>query len=508
MMTSFAKGGGGGGKKSSLLQGDSQQQQQQQSRSITTAFGPPTTPLSVTDSLKQITKSLNFLHLPQQKYNQKVFGDIFRADDDTKKKFIKMAGFVYQQGEKSLSLLPQGSMGKKSSRFHTKEKFTERHGRLLKLFSTYKDDLDIRNEHFANFLKDSIPEFDEMTTEFYDFLMFYFAYSWENYYDVGPWTVVTLQGLTDVDRRKCKERLEKKLFTYLKDLYWDVERFSEEFLTEIVKKILVLKVMMKQTEDENDESDAESDERDEWSTLNILNKEWYEIFKGFSIQKRQQQRLKLKKTITEILKDKTDGECIQLFLAFLRQFDLCKEVKEQHNILKWLLYFKDILFNTRTDEFLHYYRNWMLQRCFLRENYLTCEFPRLFNLNIKLTQQSLDIQLLRMNEKTFLKMWECFLYNLHLHPPSLSSSSSIPPIQMFLMEIFNVFYDALDIIKEDKGKSHYETVMNLFKGRLLQLADFFQHHPELFRFNGEQTSQREQTSQSQQTSQSSQIIHA
>jgi len=399
-------------------------------------------------------KIFNFLEFPQSMFNQRVFSNILSANDQAKTKFLVQSGFVYDPSTKLLTYpQPEGSVGKNPH--PSREKAIQRHGRILTQFFLYKDCLDLEKEQFATFLKDSIPEFDKVMTEFRHFLMYYFSYGWEFYYDVGPWTVVTLEGLTDVDRKKCKDHILDKLFHHLHKLYHEVDRIPQKVVHREMKTILILYIL--------------------WNTIpNPKQIQWTRKKDDKDSPKLSQQQIKKIR-----FQDKSDGECIQVLLAMLRQFDLCKDLTKQFVMLQGLQHVTMKLLDSRDDEFLRDYQNWIVERYQHRKSYLDFNVDLFFNLNIRMRKppavQSLDdIQLLRMTDETIFKMWLRFMY--HLEP----SSSELSPVQLFLDEIYQTFYEAIDIMKDDKDRSHYSHVIHLLSGRLDQLASFFEHHDELF----------------------------
>jgi hypothetical protein len=429
-------------------------EEQQQQQSIPLFRQVQKKQVSLTEAVQQVMKIFNFLKFPQPMFNQRFFSNVLSANDQAKLKFLSKSGFVYDPSTKLLTYpQPQGSVGKNPHPW--REKAVQRHGRMLTQFFLYKDCLDLEKDCFATFLKDSIPEFDKVLTEFRHFLMYHYSYGWEFYYDVGPWTVVTLEGLTDVDRKKCKDHILNKLFHHLHKLYNAVDRIPQDELHQDMKTILILYILWNTIPHSKQLQAARKKDEKDFPTLS------------------SQQIKKL------AFQDKSDGECIQLFLAMLRQFDLCKDLMKQFVMLQGLQHVTMKLLESRGDEFLRDYQNWMVERYQHRKSYLDFNVDLFFNLNIRMrkapaVQRLDDIQLLRMTDETILKMWQRFMY--HLEP----SSSELSPVQRFLEEIYATFYEAIDIMKDDKDRPHYSHVIHLFTGRLNQLASFFEHHEELF----------------------------
>jgi hypothetical protein len=452
-------------------------------------------------------------------------GTTFRhiTDERDKLDFIQDVGYDFL--ENKLYFQKEQKEQKEPTRFELDNPFYIRkiHDFILNIWKEVQ-------ESYVNFLCETEGLIERMQKGIYEYLMRFFPYAWDNYYDVGPWTVTTFFKLTKSDKIECREQILINMNELLYRLYFPKEEMSKDLIKNIVLQLSILQkifhniplvptIIIKDREGEGAQMIEEVGLQGGGSAQGGGN-----VAGGYGGRRERKKRFKIQfqqmnapetdissfgnhKVIRDLLQQNRLGgiteqvlqrqlqrnihvenneNFVQLFLALLREFDTCPDVNNQFEILERLRKIKDIYKRiigernvhrrqNKYTQFLAFIEPWVDQRIDFREQFLFCYFSLFFKIiQVEIHDEERMI-LLRMKKQQISRLWKCFLYR-----QLKSGKERLDISALFLKNIFRAFHDA-NIVEREKLEHLDYKDKGLLVHRLGELLEFFiQHQMELF----------------------------
>ena len=213
---------------------EQQQQKQEQIRKKKLSTLKSVTCKNISDAFEIVLHELDFLGLQEE-------GTTFRhiTDERDKLDFIQDVGYDFLENKlyfpKNQKVQKEPKEQKEPIRFELDNPFYIRkiHDFILNIWKEVQ-------ESYVNFLCETEGLIERMQEGIYEYLMRFFPYAWDNYYDVGPWTVTTFFKLTKSDKIECREQILLNMNELLNKLYFPKEEMSKDLIKNIVLQLSIL----------------------------------------------------------------------------------------------------------------------------------------------------------------------------------------------------------------------------------------------------------------------------